>query len=147
MKVVLSGLGGDELFGGYKSFQKVPQMVRIGKKLQPYRPLTQVFGAGMERWGRSTQIRRIGDFLQQAPNSIAAYRSFRGIFSNWEACQILKYYLPDQKFSPPLNTEFDANSVSPEDRVSLLEMTRYMRNQLLRDSDVMSMAWGLELRV
>jgi asparagine synthase (glutamine-hydrolysing) len=26
-------------------------------------------------------------------------------------------------------------------------MTRYMRHQLLRDSDVMSMRWGLELRV
>jgi asparagine synthase (glutamine-hydrolysing) len=31
--------------------------------------------------------------------------------------------------------------------VSYLELTRYMRNQLLRDSDVMSMAWSLELRV
>src|SRR5437763_16291766 len=34
-----------------------------------------------------------------------------------------------------------------EDQVSYLEVARYMRNQLLRDSDVMSMAWGLELRV
>jgi asparagine synthase (glutamine-hydrolysing) len=33
------------------------------------------------------------------------------------------------------------------DEVSALEMNLYMRNQLLRDSDVMSMAWGLELRV
>jgi asparagine synthase (glutamine-hydrolysing) len=36
---------------------------------------------------------------------------------------------------------------SLEDEVSLLEISGYMRNQLLRDSDVMSMAWGLELRV
>ena len=34
-----------------------------------------------------------------------------------------------------------------EDEVSYLEVARYMRNQLLRDSDVMSMAWSLELRV
>ena len=32
-------------------------------------------------------------------------------------------------------------------QISELELTRYMRNQLLRDSDVMSMANGLELRV
>ena len=32
-------------------------------------------------------------------------------------------------------------------QVSFLELTGYMRNQLLRDSDVMSMSWGLELRV
>ena len=31
--------------------------------------------------------------------------------------------------------------------MSALELSLYMRNQLLRDSDVMSMAWGLELRV
>ena len=36
---------------------------------------------------------------------------------------------------------------TPEDTVSRLEITRYMRNQLLRDTDVMSMAWGVELRV
>ena len=34
-----------------------------------------------------------------------------------------------------------------EDEVSVLELTRYMRNQLLRDSDVMSMAHSVELRV
>ena len=33
------------------------------------------------------------------------------------------------------------------DEISYLEIARYMRNQLLRDSDVMSMAWSLELRV
>jgi asparagine synthase (glutamine-hydrolysing) len=36
---------------------------------------------------------------------------------------------------------------TPEDAISRLELTRYMRNQLLRDTDVMSMAWGVELRV
>ena len=33
------------------------------------------------------------------------------------------------------------------DAISRLELGRYMRNQLLRDGDTMSMAWGLELRV
>ena len=36
---------------------------------------------------------------------------------------------------------------TPEDTISRLELTRYMRNQLLRDSDVMSMAQSIELRV
>jgi asparagine synthase (glutamine-hydrolysing) len=36
---------------------------------------------------------------------------------------------------------------SMADEISCLEITRYMRNQLLRDSDVMSMRFGLELRV
>jgi asparagine synthase (glutamine-hydrolysing) len=146
-KVVLSGLGGDELFGGYPSFQKVPQMVRWGKKTDFLRPLSLPIGYGLEHWTNSPKWRRIGDYLQQVPTSFAAYRSMRGIFSHWEAQSILKHYLPKDelverewfKFSQPLPTL--------EDEVSLLELNYYMRNQLLRDSDVMSMARGLELRV
>ena len=52
---------------------------------------------------------------------------------------------------PPCFAKLTALHVPPqptlEDEVSYLEITRYMRNQLLRDSDVMSMAWSLELRV
>jgi asparagine synthase (glutamine-hydrolysing) len=36
---------------------------------------------------------------------------------------------------------------TPRDEVSLCELSLYMRNQLLKDSDVMSMSQGLELRV
>ena len=38
-------------------------------------------------------------------------------------------------------------ALDPINRVSYLESTCYMRNTLLRDSDFMSMAHGLELRV
>jgi asparagine synthase (glutamine-hydrolysing) len=37
--------------------------------------------------------------------------------------------------------------LSPEAKVALLEMTHYMRDQLLRDSDWAAMAWSLEIRV
>lgn len=146
-KVVLSGLGGDELFGGYQSFQKVPQMVRWSRRLQPLKPINIGVGIALERWGKSTQVKRLGDFLQQTPNSAAAYRSLRGIFSHWEACAIIKHYLPDQALPVRGISNPFHNLPSPEDEVSLLEISGYMRNQLLRDSDVMSMAWGLELRV
>jgi len=148
MKVVLSGLGGDELFGGYKSFHKVPQMVRLSQQLQPLQPVIAGIGMGLERWGRSTQVRRIGDFIQQVPSPVVAYRSFRGIFSHWEACQILKFSLPDREL-PLRKSRYldDENFQSLEDQISHMELSHYMRNQLLRDSDVMSMLWGLELRV
>lgn len=146
-KVVLSGLGGDEFFGGYKSFQKVPQMVRVGSRLQAFHPIGSAIGMGLEQWGTSPQLKRLGDFLQQTPNSAAAYRSFRGIFSHAEACSIVKRYFPDRAL--PVRSESNPfpNLPSLEDEVSLLEISGYMRNQLLRDSDVMSMASGLELRV
>lgn len=146
-KVVLSGLGGDELFGGYKSFQKVPQMVRCSQRLQSLHPIRAGVGIGLERWGNSPQFKRLGDFLQQTPNSATAYRSFRGIFSHREACAIAKHYFPDRALPQRHQSNPSPNFPSLEDEVSVLELSGYMRNQLLRDSDVMSMAWGLELRV
>ncbi len=146
-KVVLSGLGGDELFGGYGSFQKVPQMVRLGKKLKRLYPFNVAVGTALEKWGRSPKIKRSGDYLQQAPLAMNAYRSFRGIFSHQEVCQIIQTYIPDSRL--PQRQSFDCINYFPslEDEVSYLEMSCYMRNQLLKDSDVMSMASGLELRV
>ncbi|MBD2451094.1 asparagine synthase (glutamine-hydrolyzing) [Nostoc sp. FACHB-152] len=146
-KVVLSGLGGDELFGGYGSFQKVPQMVQLGRKIKAFYPLNIGIGKGLENWARSPQLRRLGDFLQQPPDSRAAYRSFRGIFSHQEACKIAQRYLPDRDLPHRYNKNQITSQPTLEDEVSLLEISGYMRNQLLRDSDVMSMAWGLELRV
>lgn len=144
-KVVLSGLGGDELFGGYQSFQKVPQMVRLGKQLQMVHPLAKGMGMGLESFG-SSRFKRLGDWLQQ-PTSVSAYRSLRGIFSHIEACAILQQYLPDEVLPMRGDGHLLPNLPSLEDEVSWLEINGYMRNQLLRDNDVMSMSCGLELRV
>ena len=211
MKVVLSGLGGDEIFGGYQSFQKVPQMVEWSKKLNILPFLRTGLGIGLESWGNSPRIKRFGDFLTQTPSFASAYGTFRGIFSHQEACMIINqlsistpilpplvppyqggkpessslplvppYQMGKQESSslplvPPYQMEKPESSSlplvppyqmgkpessslplargglgwgsTPEDEVSFLELSCYMRNQLLRDSDVMSMNWGLELRV
>ena len=145
-KVVLSGLGGDELFGGYPSFQKIPQMVRMSRNMQTFQPLLRCAGSILEKWSNSHKIKRLGNFLQNDPNSVTAYQCLRGVFSDLEAIALVKQYLPDRNLEPTaLDSEITFSSL--EDEVSFLEIDRYMRNQLLRDSDVMSMAWGLELRV
>jgi asparagine synthase (glutamine-hydrolysing) len=158
MKVVLSGLGGDEIFGGYKTFQQVPNMVRWGKELHKIPAISTGIGKGLSAWAKSPKLQRLGDFLQQKPTTTSAYRSFRGIFSHREAWRITQHYLKDLAPktltpSPSLERGFlqdinlSTNLPSLEDEVSRLELSYYLRNQLLRDSDVMSMAWGLELRV
>lgn len=147
-KVVLSGLGGDEFFGGYRSFKDVPKMVQCGRKLQSVQPIKSGLGQVLANVVNVPRYKRLGDFLVNSPNSQNAYSTFRGIFSQQEATAIARQYLPD--FSPS-SLQFTQTPIpaqpSLEDEVSYLEITHYMRNQLLRDSDVMSMAWGLELRV
>ena len=149
-KVVLSGLGGDELFAGYPSFQKVPQMQAWSRNLHLVPGASPSLGALLSRWGSSSKYRRLGEFLKQPSHLATAYQSFRGIFSDREARSIIRHWFPNQITPNDLMPDFQANDLSglnPEDAVSFLELTSYMRNQLLRDSDVMSMAWGLELRV
>ncbi|MGI8960860.1 MAG: asparagine synthase (glutamine-hydrolyzing) [Bryobacteraceae bacterium] len=146
LKVVLSGLGGDEIFGGYQSFQLVPQMVRASRAFEPMRRAKGAAGKLLENFASSSPTKRLGHFLGQVPITATAYWAMRGIFTPREVSNLLKGYGCDEQ-SGRSPTPHVPPQPTLEDEVSYLEVTRYMRNQLLRDSDVMSMAWSLELRV
>lgn len=142
MKVVLSGLGGDEVFGGYASFAKIPTMCRWHKAARLIPGLCQMLDRS------KPQHRRLAEFLH-SPGTVAdAYASLRGIFSKAEAARLTAWITGHPSSGnqlPASNLQHPTSSIP--DQISELELTRYMRNQLLRDSDVMSMAHGLELRV
>ncbi len=145
MKVMLSGLGADELFGGYKSFRDVPRLAKWRRRLAAAGPLRRAVTSLLNA-SRDPRHRRLADLVAQPPSLSAAYATYRGIFTRAEARTLAEQYsgtpcaaideeLPEEPGDPTL-----------EDAVSRLELSRYVRNQLLRDSDVMSMAFGLELR-
>jgi asparagine synthase (glutamine-hydrolysing) len=147
LKVVLSGLGGDEVFGGYGSFRRIPQMVHTSRWLNPLWPFRAGAGGLLQTRYSSPRIGRVGCFLQEAPTIAAAYWCMRGIFTPREVRVLLgRYGGRDGQFAPQISF-YVPSQPALEDEVSYLELTRYMRNQLLRDSDVMSMASSLELRV
>lgn len=149
LKVVLSGLGGDELFGGYGSFEHVPDLIRRGQLASLIPGLPALTGGLLQRFGPSPRLHRLGCFLGDRPAAATAYWCMRGIFTPNESKQLLRHYLGDGSFELEEGIRHFTVPRQPtlEDTVSYLELTRYMRNQLLRDSDVMSMASGLELRV
>jgi len=147
MKVVLSGLGGDELFSGYKSFDVVPRLHALNRAVHKIPLVGVLAGRVLERNPYSAKIRRIGSMLRHKPAIENSYRAFRGVFSLHEAKLLASRYLKCPYDSLPEMPGQQVQSHDIHDAVSEFEITLYMRNQLLRDSDVMSMSQGLELRV
>jgi asparagine synthase (glutamine-hydrolysing) len=132
------------LFGGYPSFSKIPAMLRWGNFLRAA-GLSGVVASALKQ-SQSPQAKRIADFLGKAPSAASAFRSLRGIFSERETGLLMRQYIPDSEVVlPAMDTPL--NMPSLKDKISFLELSRYMLNQLLRDSDSFSMAHALEIRV
>jgi asparagine synthase (glutamine-hydrolysing) len=131
IKVALSGLGGDELFGGYPSFKDAPRLRRLARLPAWLRRGVATFGGGTGR-----RLADLPDTLD-----IAELAAWRRVF--WTSEMIRGAGLPLREFAVnQLLPEFDDFA-----RISWAELSRYMRHLLLRDSDQMSMAASLELRV
>jgi asparagine synthase (glutamine-hydrolysing) len=104
----------------------------------------------LEYRSHSHRIQRLGAFLQGPLSISRAHSAFRGVFSRRSARLLAARYagVPLAEFLTDLEARTDELEAGNDlDEVSRCELTCYMRNQLLRDSDVMSMAHSLELRV
>lgn len=152
LTVALSGLGGDELFGGYPSFQDVPKAARLRKHAGPFGPIA---AAALRPWEHTHQrrIAKIADLLRAPQTRCGIYAARRRVLSLHQ-CQALAPALPQPgerdlvHAAPPFLSDLETIENGQElDAVSLLELSLYMRNQLLRDCDSMSMAVSLEIRV
>jgi asparagine synthase (glutamine-hydrolysing) len=93
---------------------------------------------------RDARARKVGDMLSRSPSLENAYVTYRGIFAHHEALELTRHYVGTAG-NVSLASE-EQTDTDPADAVTRFELTRYVRNQLLRDGDVMSMACGVELR-
>jgi asparagine synthase (glutamine-hydrolysing) len=150
--VALSGLGGDELFGGYPSFHDVPQIARW---LGPWGAMPAVVRAGViARLSRGgARKRKLADFLTHAHDIHEVNSMQRRVFPTG---QVLSLFAADARaalgdrpaFHPELaELTADLQGMSAFEQTSAWELRTYMADVLLRDSDVMSMRHSLEMRV
>ena len=152
VKVALSGLGGDEIFGGYGSFQAVPRMERYGRLWANVPGVARKAASGA--FGMlapaSDQSRKLAALIRGNGNVVHPYFLSRQLFVPRIRAGLMPS-LSDQTLrqaDAPLRESLrHTAAMDPINRVSYLESRCYMLNTLLRDSDIMSMAHGLELRV
>lgn len=155
VKVALSGLGGDELFAGYPSFRRALKFGALPKASK--RVLRAAAGIGTHFLNGSVRNQK---FLQLAAGRGSAeevYRITRQLFSTASVGEVrrgggLEPVAGGVEFSTDqgaINVKADKANGEGDlvNSISRLELKGYMANTLLRDTDVMSMAHSLEVRV
>jgi asparagine synthase (glutamine-hydrolysing) len=137
LKAVLSGVGADELFGGYPSFKRI-QYLRYLRKIPS-------FLLALANYFNADRYRKISFLVNNHP--LADYLLLRGLFVPAEIAKVLDTDIKQVDEILFKNNAYPDLGPYDELHAAWFETNLYMQNQLLRDTDVMSMSHGLEVRV
>lgn len=134
VKVALSGLGGDELFGGYGFFKPKPGAALVSPFLGAVNRVAALLPSPLNDKIR----RRLSAWNAHGVERLSLARLFN---SDESLHQLLSF-----PFNSDAALESSPSAIDDFQRVSAAELNGYLRNTLLRDGDVMSMAHSLEVR-
>jgi asparagine synthase (glutamine-hydrolysing) len=160
LKVALSGLGGDEIFGGYPTFTTVPRAAfaaRVGQWVPG--PLRALAATVAVKLAAGDAVRKAAAAWRSPEDFPHAYYFTRLLFTPSRVRRLLAPYFESVENrkngneSAPLwrqrmrETTRQAEPLDSFNSVSCFELQSYMVNTLLRDTDAVSMANSLEVRV
>jgi asparagine synthase (glutamine-hydrolysing) len=165
MTVALAGTGGDELFGGYRSFVELPKMMRgtswlPGRRLAGAIRSTARMSGGMfwntlQRAPPQTRWGKLADVARAAGDLLALYQVSYSIFTAETQERLASSAVRNAQAAQTLGLPA-AVADDWRDRVrgqemlhaiSQLELSSFIGERLLRDTDAASMAVALEVRV
>lgn len=152
--VGLSGLGADELFGGYPSFRRAPRwshLVRAFKLVPPQLRSGLVAQLGALD-GRTGAFEKLADLVATDGSVASVTRAMRRTLSDRRLAALRltsdRVGLAGDYLERPGPLRFEpATNGDAFNTVSRMELVHYMGDTLLRDTDANSMQHALEVRV
>jgi len=144
VKVVLSGEGSDELFGGYAIYHQ-PGVVRAGERLPdwgraPIKKVASMIPAGrkgrgfLERTSTPLRQRYIGNARVFADDEVARIAAVPGTASPWDVTN-------------PVYDQAEHAGLDDVSTMQLVDINTWLAGDILVKADRMTMAHSLELRV
>ena len=160
LTVALAGTGGDELFGGYRSFSELPkaQLVSSALSLLPDSALRSI-GSVVSRYMNGskglidpqTRWGKVGDVLCTRGSLIGLYQTSYSLFTQSFRDELFERTSDQLPYGLPEGMrKFLGELVENEDTlhaISTIELVCFIGERLLRDTDTASMAVSLEVRV
>ncbi|HXC31640.1 MAG TPA: asparagine synthase (glutamine-hydrolyzing) [Verrucomicrobiae bacterium] len=157
LKVALSGLGSDEIFGGYTTFKSTPRaafVAGLGRWIPGF--MRRITAGAAVRIAAGDPVRKAAAAWRSPQDFPHAYYFTRLLFTPSRVRRLLAPYLESAGDSKDRDypwrarmreTARQAAQLDSFTSVSCFELQSYMVNTLLRDTDSASMANSLEVRV